>query len=363
MRLLLRVFLLGTRRLGFESLQGLLKSKHQIVGVCTEDYAITEGVTSSDFEQLANAHGIPFFKTDKVNSKEFSEKLRELRPDIGVSMYWRRLVKEPTLSVPRFGFINAHPADLPVYRGFAATSWSIVRGDPYTCMTIHKMVAADQADTGDILKKRRFALDDQTTIGTLWEQMVGPTVEMMLEVLDEFDSGTSKPQTQDELTAVNAYPRIPRDGEIDWNQSAISIDRLVRAVTRPYPGAYTYYSGKFVETKADVLMVPKKIFVWKAHVLSRPPKFVGMSGHVVRLNSDGTAWVTTGDGILVLDEIQFEGGKVVAPSSILNSYQIRFGIDSGAHIVALYQIIDELRREVASLKRTRDGNTDVGNES
>ncbi|MDE1816517.1 MAG: methionyl-tRNA formyltransferase [Thaumarchaeota archaeon] len=348
----MKVLLLGTRKLGYEGLKAIIEKGHQVVGICTNDYAIHEGYFSSDFQKIADKFGIPFFKTDKINTDEYFQIFKSLQPDIGVSLYWRRLVNEPILSIPKFGFINAHPADLPKYRGFAATSWSILLGDQSTCMCIHKMVESHQADVGDILKKRYFKIDENSTIKTLWDDLIRPTVDMTLEVLEEFETGRIKPQKQDDVKAVNAYPRLPRDGEIDWSRPAVEIDRLIRAVTAPYPGAFTYYTGPFIETHIDDnKLLQKKMFVWKAHVLKNPPRYVGVPGHVVKLNEDGTVWATTGDGILVLDEIQLDGEKTIKPRELINSVQIRFGLELSKEILVLRKKVDELESEIKDIKR------------
>ncbi len=354
---MLKVLFLGTRQLGYEGLKAIIDKGHKVVAICTEDYAITEGYSSNHFQELAAKYEIPFFKTDKINNDKYYAIFKSLKPDIGVSLYWRRLVREPVLSVPRLGFINAHPADLPKYRGFAATSWSILLGDDMTCMCIHKMVDNPQADVGDIYKKGYVKIDENTTIKTLWEKLVPLTVKLTLEVLDELEKGTAQVEKQDELNAINAYPRLPRDGEIDWSLSAVEIDRLIRAVTSPYPGAFTYYTGPFVENAREKSEIKGKLFIWKAHVLKNPPRFVGMPGHVVRLNDDGTVWVTTGNGILVLDEIQLDGGDSMKPTQLLKSVQIRFGLELSEEIILLHKKMQSLKEEVEELKREKRVNS------
>lgn len=332
----MRVIFLGTRKMGYEGLKALLDRGHEVKAVVTEEYEITEGYAAVDFEALAKRHDLPFFQTDRINNEMFAQLFRSLEADVGVSLYWRRLVREPILSSTRYGFLNFHASDLPKYRGFAATSYAILLGDRELGLTVHFM-ADGAADSGDILLQRRLPLDETTTIATLFEQINPLAVEMMVEALEGIEKGTIRPVRQDESRAVLALPRLPCDGEIDWGKSAEEIDRLIRAVTRPYPGAFTHFQGR-------------RLYIWSAHRLKDPPAFVGPSGHLFRLLEDGAAWVTTGEGILVLTEVQIEGGKAAAPGQIFHSVQIRLGMRVSEEVERLRSEVERLKGEVEQLQ-------------
>lgn len=330
----MRVIFLGTRKMGYEGLKALLDRGHEVKAVVTEEYEITEGYTAADFEAVAKRQGIPFFHTDRINNEMFAQLFRSLEADVGVSLYWRRLVREPILSTTRHGFLNFHASDLPKYRGFAATSYAILLGDREVGLTVHLM-ADGVADRGDILLQRRLPIDEATTIATLFEQINPLAVTMMLEALEGIEKGTIRPVPQDESRAVLALPRLPCDGEIDWGKSAEEIDRLIRAGTHPYPGAFTHFQGR-------------RLYLWAAHPLSDPPAFVGSPGHVCRRLEDGAAWVTTGKGILVLTEVQLEGEEAVAPGQIFRSVQIRLGMRVSEEVERLRSEIERLKQQVQS---------------
>jgi len=242
-------------------------------------------------------------------------------------------------NVPRYGFINAHGSGLPRYRGFASTSWAILLGDKQVGITIHRVVDGEP-DVGDILKQKYVPITEMTTIKDLQEELFSIAIELTLEVLDEFANGTVMPVPQDTSEAVYSFPRLPRDGEVDWSKSAAEIDRLIRAVTRPYPGAFTYYRDP---KRGEI----KKLYLWKAHVLGDCPRFIGMPGHVVKNTPEtGESWVTTGDGILVLEEVQFEGGESFSPGAVWKSVQMRLGLEIQEEIMLLSRRVKELERVI-----------------
>mgnify|MGYP003963520411 CR=1 FL=1 len=325
----MRILFLGTRKLGYLGLKKIINAGHDVAGILTNDYDITEGYTSKNFDEIARQHNIPIFITDKINNDKFVETFKKLNFDLGVSMYWKRLVGDKVIQTAKKGFINCHAGDLPKFRGFAAINYAILMGEKEMGMCIHEMVPGE-ADSGDVFCRRYVPIDGDTTITELMEKFNLNFIEMTLEVLDQFDNNKLMPIKQDKTKLAYAFPRIPRDGRINWSDEAIKIDRIVKASSSPYPGAYTYYGHK-------------KLFIWESHELNPPPQFVGSPGHVVKLNEDGSVWITTGSGILVLDKIQIDGeGEVQSPSEILKSVQIRFGMEEEEEIVMLKKRVSVL---------------------
>ncbi len=329
----MRILFLGTRKLGYSGIKEIINAGHDVAGILTDDYDITEGYTSNDFEDIARKHNIPIFITDKINNDKYAEIFKELNFDLGVSMYWKRLVGSKVIQTAEKGFINCHAGDLPKYRGFAAINYAILMGEKEMGMCVHEMVPGE-ADSGDIFCRRYVPIDGNTTITELIEDFNQNFIEMTLEVLDQFDNDTLKPIKQDMSKLVYAYPRLPRDGKINWSDDAIEIDRLIKATSSPYPGAYTYYEGK-------------KLFIWESHELKSPPPFVGSPGHVVEIDKNGSVWVTTGSGILVLGKIQIEDcDEVQSPSEIFKSMQIRFGLEEEDEILMLKNRVSALEEMI-----------------
>ncbi len=316
--------------MGYKGLQRFVSDGHIIQAVFTKDYDITESYDSTVYTEFCRRHKIPIFVTDTVHHQKQIDFVGSLSPDLGVSLYWRRLLREPLISIPQYGFINTHASKLPKYRGFAATSWAIIEGDREIGITVHQ-VNDGIADDGDIFAQEVVQIDPSITIRGLFDMINGKAVELNSSVIRNIENGSISLRPQSEEDIVYAYPRLPVDGKINWNRSALEIDRLIRAVTRPYPGAFTYISDQGLY---------KKLYIWQASVVEKNLPFVGIPGHVVKNDPEKKeSWVLTGDGILALTEVQIEGRQPFSPGSVWNSLQMRLGIIPEEAILHLQNLI------------------------
>ncbi|HDY89593.1 MAG TPA: hypothetical protein ENH82_15965, partial [bacterium] len=186
----------------------------------------------------------------------------------------------------------------------------------HVAITAHKMLSGI-ADEGDIFLKKIIPVTNSTDIGTLFEEIESVIPGMVHELLDGIESGTINPIPQDETKCILSYPRYPSDGWIDWSKPAKEIDRLVRSVSKPYPGAFTCWNMK-------------KIFIWKGYVLAEHPPFVGVPGHVIGSDDNLSVKVLTGEGIYVVTEINEENGdEIIPPATLIKGVQQRLGLTSG----------------------------------
>ena len=326
----MKLIVFATRKMGYKGLQRFVSDGLIIQAVFTKDYDITESYDSTVYTEFCRRHKIPIHVTDKVHHQKHIDFVGSLSPDLGVSLYWRRLLREPLISIPKYGFINTHASRLPKYRGFAATSWAILLGDKEIGLTVHQ-VNDETADDGDIFAQETITIDSSTTIRSLFNIINKKAVKLNCRVIKKIDNGSISPIAQSRDDIVHAYPRLPVDGKIDWNRSALEIDRLIRAVTRPYPGAFTYISDQGLY---------KKLYIWKASVVEKNLPFVGIPGHVVKNDPEkNESWVLTGDGILALTEVQIEGRQPFSPGSVWNSLQMRLGIIPEEAILHLQNLI------------------------
>ncbi len=332
----LRILFLGTRKLGFVGLRYLVKQGFNIVGVVTKDFEITEGYTTKEFTAFCEQNNIPLFITEKIHSGPIYEELKRLRFDMGISLYWRRLIKEPLIKIAPAGFINAHASDLPKYRGFAATSWSILLGDVYCGLCIHRVVPGI-ADNGNILRYCKISLDEDTTIKTLMDEVTRKSIEMTIDVLKEQEAiwpDIVQGKEQNESKAILAYPRLPEDGEINWNCSAGEIHRHVRSVTNPYPGAFSWWKGQ-------------KVHIWKTQLVTEWPVFVGIPGHIVKFEKGGSIWVLTGSGVIEVTEISLSNQKYIPPGDIIGSLQTRFGMNYSLEIEVIKNRLEKMEARLS----------------
>lgn len=286
---------------------------HDVVGLYAFEYEITDGCTIDVFRKEATRLGVPFFA--KENVAQDVGLLRESRPDLLVSAYWRRLVPSSVLRVFPLGGINLHQGPLPRFRGFAPQNWAILLGEARSGVTLHYM--AEDADAGDIIDQRLYPIESRDTIADLERKGLQGALDMLRIRLPEIATGTAPRTSQDHADALYSFARRPIDGEIDWSWDAVEIDRLVRAVTRPYPGAYTF-DGE------------RKLFVWEAKPVEAPFRYVAIPGSVVGHDSHTkAALVATGRGTLAVGRVQPEDGAETMGSLYLTSIRTRLSAGRG----------------------------------
>ena len=327
----LKVLILAARKTGYEAIKSILQTRiHTIVGVLIQEYENTaasgtdrrefenlfdERITTNDFATLLMHSGIPFWNSDKINSKAIVDIIKSLSPDVGLCIGWTKPINEPLISVPRLGFINFHTSDLPKYRGASSASWAILNGDEAIAVTAYKMLS-ESVYKGEIFRKQAIPIAPSMDIGELYANVESHLPEMIRELLSKLEVGTICPAKQDEKWTAYSYLRYPSDGWIDWMKPAREIDRLVRASSRPYHGAFTCWNMK-------------KIIVWKGYLMPEPPVCHGVPGHIIEIDDNSHAKVITGEGIYVISEIQPEGNGPVAPGHFIKGEQQRLGLSNG----------------------------------
>ena len=322
----LKILLFACRKTGIAAAKSILRcSRHTLAAVVTDDFEgqVNDGIKAAEYRRLSEMAGVPFYQTRNLADPIFLDAARSASLDVGLSIGWRRLVRDPILSIPKLGFYNFHTSDLPAYRGFASTSWAILRGETATAITAHKMISG-VADEGDIFLKERIPISESDTIASLFKQIGEILPGMVLRFLDGLEDGTLKIESNTETDALLSFPRQPSDGWIDWNLSAITIDRLVRSVTHPYPGAFSCWRGR-------------KVIIWRGHVRKDAPRFVGVPGHVVGTRDGESVDVLTGDGMYTVEEIELEESKPIPPATVIQGMQQRLGLTPGLLYQTLYE--------------------------
>lgn len=318
----MRVAFLGRGRLGMQVLDGLLQNPHLEVPVIFTCGATPEvGLQEDEFARVAAARGIDFYQTNNINKPEWIEVLRRYEADVAVALLWLHTVNRGAIETTRHGFINCHAGLLPKYRGNAVLNWAILNRESEIGLTVHFMAAGD-LDSGPVIKQERIPVGERTTVGDLFRQVDERGARLVLEAVEAVRRGELKASPQEQAEASYCYPRLPRDGELDWNRPARELERLVRATTDPYPGAYSYFTD--VRDKHKI----KKMIVWEAHVEAHPLReFYAVPGHLLKLEKGAKWGVACGDNrLLILDRIEI-GGVPVLPAEFFRTVRQRFGLD------------------------------------
>lgn len=259
----------------------------------------------ADIRSLTEAHGHRFVEARNVGRPSLSAFWRNMPVDLMFMVSWRYLVPADVFSRARLGSYVFHDSLLPKYRGFAPTVWSIINGETETGVTLFR-TAADM-DAGEIVEQRRIAIGETDTIARVMERVTKAYLEIAEQEFTCLLQGraTTYPQNHDEATYTCKW--TPADSLIDWGKSARAIFNLIRATSWPYPGAFTYLEGR-------------KLIVWSAELPTRPRTYVSpVPGRVVDSKAVCGATVMTGDGLIRLKSVQFEGEPVANAGRILNS--------------------------------------------
>ena len=189
-------------------------------------------------DQIAQKNDIELLKINHINDAEVIEKIREKEIDWLFIIGWSQIANLEVINAPKFGVIGAHPTLLPEGRGRAAIPWAIIKGLKQTGVTFFKMDLG--VDTGDILAQQIIPIEDRETATTLYKKVDKAHVSLFLDTLPKLISGNYALKKQDESKATYWEGRTPEDGEITQEMSVEEVDRLVRATTHPYPGAFFY---------------------------------------------------------------------------------------------------------------------------
>lgn len=239
----MRVVVLGYQTWGHRTLQALLKSRHEVCLVVTHPTSghVYESIWADSVEALARAEGIEVFVA-KRPTQELTDRVAALAPDVMVANNWRTRLPEELFAIPAHGTLNLHDSLLPEFTGFSPVIWSLISGASHTGLTAHLMDA--ELDTGDILVQRAVEITPESTGTSLVWATLDLVPGVLTEALDQLEFGTAAPVPQDLGKRTFFHKRSERDGLVDWTWSAADIERFVRALSDPYPNAYTYFRGE-----------------------------------------------------------------------------------------------------------------------
>ena len=273
--------------MGIVGLEALKGEGFDIQTVISHDNDPAENCWFGSAAGWARENGIPVHCPPDVNAPEWIHKIRALSPDAIFSFYYRNLLSNAILAIPPAGAYNLHGSLLPAYRGRCPVNWVLVNGETTTGVTLHHMVEA--ADAGDIVGQREIPIGADDTALTLYEKLCGGAKELLEELLPLIKKGTA-PRIHQDLKAGSYFgSRRPEDGKIDWHWPASRIYNLIRAVTDPYPGAFTSLPGG------------EKMLIWWGKP-ERQDRTDLAEGEVEI--EEGTVSVESGDGRVHLMDIQ-----------------------------------------------------------
>jgi len=292
--------------MGCVGTQALLDAGFEIAAIFTHPDSANENHFFGSVARIAAERGIPVYAPEDVNHPLWVDRIRDLNADVIFSFYYRNLLCDNILNTARIGAFNLHGSLLPAYRGRAPLNWVLVNGESETGVTLHRMVS--RADAGAIVAQQRVAIADNDEALSLHRKLAEAAKGMLASVLPTIKTQTFSETAQDDSKASYYGRRTPEDGRLDWEKPAQTLQNLVRAVSDPWPGAYSFAGTH-------------KFIVWKSRV--RTDVAPARAGTVLSVSP---LLVACGDGALEILTGQMDNGVYMQGAQLAQS----LGLVAGA---------------------------------
>lgn len=310
----MRIVFMGTPEFAVPSLEALLSSGDQVVGVvCQPDRPKGRGhqLVAPPVKLVAERAGIPVLQPLKIRTPEFLQSLSSWQPDVIAVAAYGRILHAPILQLPPMGCVNVHGSLLPRYRGAAPVQWAVINGETETGITT--MLMDEGMDTGAMLLQEKLEILPEDTAGTLAPRLAALGGRLLIDTLTQLKGGTLVPTKQDDQQATMAPLLKKEDGLINWTLSATSLANRVRGLS-PWPGAYTFLGDE-------------RWNIWKA--VTQVSATTDTPGTIVAVNKQSIL-VATGEGLLEIREIQTANSKRMAVAQFLAGHRVVVGQQLGS---------------------------------
>lgn len=311
----MKVIFMGTPDFSVGTLEALIEAGHEVVLVVTQPdkpKGRGHGMQFTPVKEVALKHNIPVFQPKRVRNPECIEELRKYDADVMIVVAFGQILPKEILEMTKYGCINVHASLLPKYRGAAPIQWAIIEGEEVSGVTTMQM--DEGLDTGDMIQKTEIVLDKNETGESLHDKLAEAGAKLCVETLKAVEEGTATFEKQGETPTAYARMLDKKLGEIDWNKSAVSIERLIRGLNS-WPSAYTNWGGKVMK-------------IWEAEVSESNGDEGAEPGTVVSVEKDSIN-VLTGEGILKIKALQIPGKKRMDTGAFLRGYSVAQGTKLG----------------------------------
>jgi methionyl-tRNA formyltransferase len=303
----MRIVFIGSGDIGVPTLQALLTSEHEVVGIVTQpDKPVGRAqlIEPPPIKKVLAGVKISTFQPVRIKERQAIEEIRALVPDVIVVAAYGQILPRDVLEIPNVACLNLHASLLPRWRGAAPIQAAIAAGDQETGITV--MYMDERLDTGDILLQRQIDIPPTDTGGSLHDRLAKIAPDALLDSLGLLVK-SSAPRIPQDNTRVTYAPKLKReDGKIDWSEPADVIERKIRAFN-PWPGAFTKLDGPNL-----------KIFSASIVDLSgKPGEILGSGKELV---------IAAGERALSLEEVQLEGKRRMSATEFLRGHASALGV-------------------------------------
>ena len=304
----MRIGFMGTPDFARAHLEALIGAGHEVLFVlCRADKPVGRKkiLTAPPVKECAIEHNIPFYQPESLKDGAIADVLEKYNPELIVVVAYGRILPEYVLNYPKYGCINVHGSLLPKYRGASPVQSAIIDGEAETGITV--MYMDKGLDTGDMILKKKCAIDIKDNQITLFSKLEKLGTEGLLEAIDLIEEGKAEREVQNESESNYASVLTSKTGQINWEKSALEIHNLVIG-TYPWPAAYSYFEG--VKYKITETELSDKS---------------GKAGEVLVSNPKEGLIVASGSGAVKIVRLQAEGGKEMNATDYLRGHSIDVG--------------------------------------
>ncbi|MGL4616828.1 MAG: methionyl-tRNA formyltransferase [Mycoplasmoidaceae bacterium] len=300
-----KIIFCGTPKIGAEALRAIFDSnKYKILFVITQPDKLVgrrKEIVFSPVKNFCIQNNIKFFQPIKIS--DIQNEISEAKPDLILTCAYGQFISSKILEIPKYRCINIHASLLPKYRGGAPIHWALINGEKETGISI--MFMEKKMDSGNVIYMEKINIDDNDNLKSLFSKMESLAYKVVFEQIDTLFNPNLEGEKQDESKVTFGYNIKREDEKIDWNKSSKNIHNLIRGLS-PYPGSFTTLDNQIV-----------KIFNSK---LTKNNSSNKKPGDIISVLKDGVL-VKTLDNDLILNEIQFEGKKIIKENDIFNIKQ------------------------------------------
>lgn len=308
-----KIVFIGSVNSSNQALKTLIKEEIPIELVCSLNPEKANNV--SDYYPIhltAKDMGIPYLFFNNINDEIIVEKIKEINPDFIFVIGLSQIIKKEILDIAKGCVVGFHPTPIPHNRGRAALPWEILLGEKESAVTFFQI--NEGMDSGDVFFRESYYINDKDYASDVYRKVLDAMTYGLKKNIHKLISGEIKPLAQNEEEASYLLIRRPYDGILDWGKSTEYILRVIRATSRPYPGAYAFVRER-------------KITIYRAERNQLDKKYVGYNGQVAEITSKGELIVLTIDGSIKVTEYFVEdNAKIFVGSRLIGAY------DPGIHV-------------------------------
>lgn len=304
----MKIVWIGCHSEGVDAFKSILESGWKIDRFITLDDDSFQKRSSGtrEYVELCREFHIPVKLISTIKNEDAYNKIAEAKPDLLIVLGWSEILPERLLDVPTIGTVGAHASMLPHNRGSAPVNWALIKGEKTGGNSL--MWLDKEVDRGEIIDQMSFDIDVYDTCKTLYDKVAGTNKIMLLRLIDRLSRNQNTVISKKNVSDEPLLPRRrPKDGLICWDKSGMEIYNFIRALTKPYPGAFSYIEGR-------------KMLIWSASVLPDTEE-KGVPGEIIgNVYSPVPAacgiMVQCGKGRIILHELEDEQGRTYTGKGI-----------------------------------------------